>query len=302
METPEHDVVDRLNAAVDEWNAQIGESHDRLAEQVSAAQKHLDALLAQADSEEDLPSAEDVARLEDSLAARDSRIASLEREVESLQQEAQQRLEAAEQAPPPDEGLAEEVALLRAELAQVREELARAQEEGGQPGAAEPGPVRARSEFDLTGLAVFDERGHKRRMGEILVEAGVITGEQLEEVLGAQSADPHQRFGALVVERGYTNKEVVGRILAAQLRLPFVDLGEESIDAQVAGMISASLAEQHCCVPIRREGDVLTVAMANPLDLIAIEDLELASNCRVSPVVATPAGIDFTITRYCVGR
>lgn len=143
-----------------------------------------------------------------------------------------------------------------------------------------------------TDIAAFDAHGHKRRMGDILVEAGVLTQEQLEDALVQQESDPHRRFGAIVVERGYTTEEAVARILAAQLRLPYVSLLPGTYDASVPRLISAHLARLHKAVPIRQQTGVLTVAMANPLDLIAIEDIEIASRCRVEPVVATKSGIE----------
>lgn len=155
--------------------------------------------------------------------------------------------------------------------------------------AARAEAARALVESDIP---AFDKGGQRRRMGTILVEAGVLTQEQLDEALAEQAADPHRRFGTIVVERGYTTEEAVARILAAQLRLPFAPLSPGTYDLSAARLISAHLARLHKAVPIRQEPGVLTVAMANPLDLIAIEDIEIASRCRVEPVVATRSAID----------
>ena len=141
-------------------------------------------------------------------------------------------------------------------------------------------------------IRAFDQHGHKRRMGVILVEAGVITQEQLDEILAEQAQNPQRRFGTIVVERGFTTEEAVARILAAQLRLPFLAVSTENCDAGVSSRISGHLARLHKAVPVREENGNLTVAMVNPLDLIAIEDIEIASRCRVEPVVATRSAIE----------
>ncbi|HPO14578.1 MAG TPA: hypothetical protein PLI09_14135 [Candidatus Hydrogenedentes bacterium] len=152
--------------------------------------------------------------------------------------------------------------------------------------------------IDLTSVSAFDEQGRKRRMGDILVEAGILTSEQLVELLKEQVVNPTRRLGKMVVDRGYTSESVIARILAAQLRLPFAELREGEVDPVIPPLINRSMANLRRCVPIRREGERIVLAMTNPLDLIAIEDAERALQCPVEVVVATSSSIDFTIARY----
>lgn len=184
-----------------------------------------------------------------------------------------------------------EVETLEAALIAKDEELTATREAldelRGALGRAEAARAMAEKE-----IAAFDAHGHKLRMGTILVEAGILTPSQLESALAEQAVNPQRRVGAIVVERGYTTEEVVARILAAQLRLPFVTLAPGSFDATAPRLISGHLARLHKAIPIQQDGELLTVAMANPLDLIAIEDMEIASRCRVEPVVATRSAID----------
>jgi predicted nucleic acid-binding Zn-ribbon protein len=193
----------------------------------------------------------------------------------------------------------EQAALLESELVGLRGRLTAAQEEIQrlQTQLADR-PAEQSRDSTIETIAAFDPRGHKKRIGEILVESGLLNARQLDEVLREQARDPRRRLGALVVERGYTSEHVVARILAAQLRLPFSDLRDEDIDPAAPALLGAHLARLHHCVPMRREDDRLILAMVNPLDLIAIEDVELTTGCRVDPVVATPAAIDFIISRY----
>ncbi len=141
-------------------------------------------------------------------------------------------------------------------------------------------------------IEAFDAQGHKKRMGEILLELGVLDEDQLKAVLKAQSTDPQHRLGALVIEHGFTGEDIVAKILAAQLRLPYADIEGMEIDPEIVALVSPHVTRLHHCVPLREENGILTAAMLNPLDLIAIEDLELASGCRVSPVVSTKSQID----------
>jgi hypothetical protein len=145
--------------------------------------------------------------------------------------------------------------------------------------------------FEVPSLPAFEAHGHRKRVGEILVAEGVLSPDELQELLTEQGRTPHVRLGTLAVARGFTNEALVAKILAAQLRLPFVNLAEMTLDRATAALLSPHLARLHKCVPLRREEDRLTVAMTNPLDLIAIEDIELAGKCVVGPVVATPSGI-----------
>lgn len=147
-------------------------------------------------------------------------------------------------------------------------------------------------------IDAFDARGHKKRMGEILVEMGVLSEVQLRQMLKAQAADPQRRLGALVVEHGYTGEDLVARILAAQLRLPYQDLQEFQPDPAAVALVSPHVIHLHRCMPLVENDGVLTVAMVNPLDLIAIEDIELASRCRVAPAVSTQSQIDALIAAH----
>lgn len=189
---------------------------------------------------------------------------------------------------------------VQAELEQARFDAAQAREEAQRlrdQNAALESNLRKATPAGPLKIEAFDARGHKKRMGEILVELGVISQEQLQELLAEQQAAPQRRLGKLVVDRGHTNELVIARILASQLRLPFIELREGDISPDAPELLSAHLVRLHRCVPVRREEDSIVLAMANPMDLIAIEDVEHATGCRVEPVVATAAAIELAITR-----
>ena len=145
-------------------------------------------------------------------------------------------------------------------------------------------------------------RAARKQLGEILVEADIITQAQLEEAIRLQAADPKRRLGAIVVEQGYTTEEAVGATLAAQLRTRYVDNLEREMTPDAMRMVPQNVAVKHRCVPLVFEGGTLTVAMANPLDLIALEDLQHATGAYIEAAVATNSAIDRVLAKYYSGK
>ncbi len=132
----------------------------------------------------------------------------------------------------------------------------------------------------------------KRLLGEIFVNAGIITETQLGEALTTQKRErPCKHLGSVLVAMGHAEETQVAQAIARQRGLEFLPLGKGSVDVNAARLISARLAEKHLCIPVREKDGELLVAMENPLDLIAIEDVELASERRVRPAVSTPTAI-----------
>lgn len=278
---------DRLNeshAQCREWSAATAEGLDMLDRQVAALLR---------DAAEIHPNAQ--------LVHATERAAHAEQLVATLRaQLAEAQLDTTQHEP-----LEAEVDALRTELESTRADLLAARDALSQttapppsPGSAEPVSELPAEDPLLGSVQAFGPKGHKKRMGEILVEAGLLTESQVDEVLEAQESDPHQRFGTLVVARGYSSEEYIAAILAAQLRLPLIDLAEEPPDAEAVALLPRHLARHHHCIPILREGDVLEVAMENPLDLIALEDIEIASKLRAAPVVAVASQIHAAIDRF----
>jgi hypothetical protein len=192
----------------------------------------------------------------------------------------------------------------RKEIAGLRSEvdlLRRANASLGIPGApATPrsrgGPAQPGSEMAATDGK--PDGGHKRRMGDILVDMGVLTEGQLTASLREQQAKPQRRIGGILVENGYVSEESVARVLAHQLSLPFVRLAPEVVDASAPRLINGQLAKRRQCIPITATSDRVVLAMANPQDLITLDDVKLSSGRAVSPVVATGSDIVAAIGRY----
>jgi len=161
-----------------------------------------------------------------------------------------------------------------------------------------PAESPAAKDLENTTIEVQDAEGHKLQLGEILINMGVITPENLQAALREQAHSPQRRLGAFLVEKGLVSEEVVARILAQQMKLPFIRLTTDVVDADAPKLINGQLAKRRMCIPISKSSDHMVLAMANPGDLIAIDDITLASKLRVEPVVATGADIAAAIVRY----
>lgn len=135
-------------------------------------------------------------------------------------------------------------------------------------------------------------------MSEILVGADIITLEQLNEALDVQRDNPQARLGDILVKKGFATEDSVAQALAYQRKIEFIRISDTPIEKKALKLINGRLAEKHACIPLSVEKKRLVVAMANPLDLIAIEDIERASERDVDPVVATPSDIHSAIREY----
>lgn len=138
-------------------------------------------------------------------------------------------------------------------------------------------------------------------MGAILVEAGLITERQLENALAHQNEGRKRPLGTLLVDLGYTSDAAIAQTIAAQLALPFVSLAMEVVQQDALEVVPLHVARRHTCFPVSINDGALYVAMANPLDLIALEDLRLASRKHVRPCVASREEITGHIDRHYAG-
>lgn len=143
-----------------------------------------------------------------------------------------------------------------------------------------------------------DDHGQRRSMGAILVDAGIINEKQLESALDEQRNAQKRRLGSILVEKGFVREEMVAQVVASQLNLPFIRIADQNIEQGAIALMDGRLATHHMCFPICATTETITVAMANPLDLIAIEDLGFATSLTVNPVVATLSDIASAIVKH----
>jgi type IV pilus assembly protein PilB len=136
-----------------------------------------------------------------------------------------------------------------------------------------------------------------KKLGELLVERKVITPEQLTQTLQVQQ-DKGGLLGQILVTMGFASEEAVAQALTSQYGFPFLPLKHYSIETELVRLIPENVARQYCLVPVDRIGDTLTVAMADPLNAHAVEDLEMLSRCSVQVFVSTLSDVAEAIQRH----
>ncbi|MBI4972577.1 MAG: hypothetical protein HZC16_02025 [Candidatus Omnitrophica bacterium] len=136
-----------------------------------------------------------------------------------------------------------------------------------------------------------------KQLGELLIERGIITQEQLEKALTYQK-ERGGLIGEILVELGFASEEDIAQSLTAQYGFPYLPLANYEISLAITGLVPLRVARQYMLIPIDKIGNNLTVAMSNPLNTQAIEDLELLSGCNIQTFVSTSSDIKKAIAKY----
>ena len=134
------------------------------------------------------------------------------------------------------------------------------------------------------------------RLGDLLIDAGVITDEQLGEALANQKKTK-RRLGDELVQSGIITERQVVDALTMQLGIDFIDLTSADINPEMTKLVPKNLAKRYNVVPVRTRGDELYLAMSDPLNFIATEEVRAASRKRVVPMIAMQSGIDHAISK-----
>jgi hypothetical protein len=165
----------------------------------------------------------------------------------------------------------------------------------------EPVPGRsstpaASSKRILLGPALGKPEEFHSRLGKMLIDRDLVTREELGRALERQ-AETGERLGEALVALGAVSSTDVARVLAEQLRLPFIDLQSGVSDPELFGLISGSVARRFTALPVARWGDRIVIAMANPNKPGALEELHDIIGAPVMPAVADPIELRVTIER-----
>jgi type IV pilus assembly protein PilB len=135
------------------------------------------------------------------------------------------------------------------------------------------------------------------KLGDILVREGLISPEQLKKALAEQKVSG-TRLGYTLVKLGFVEETEVTKMLARQYRMPAVDLSRFEVDPKILKLLPADIAAKHSVLPLKREGRTLTVAIADPNNVAAIEDIKFITRCDVFPVIAGEYTLRNAIDRY----
>ncbi len=140
----------------------------------------------------------------------------------------------------------------------------------------------------------------KIRIGDLLVEAGAITDEQLQEALAKQKEEGGM-LGNVIMDLGFISRELLITVLTAQLGIDYCEIQSVKIDEEVVDLVSKDLVQKYKVMPIGFAEDnpnILQVAMADPLDLMAIDDISIASGFQIEPLISFEDDIENVIGKY----
>ncbi len=136
----------------------------------------------------------------------------------------------------------------------------------------------------------------RKRLGDILVEFGLITEDKLNAAIKEKS--PEQKLGDALLERGLITEQQLIEVLEFQLGIPHVKLYQYPFDPQLFSLISKDMAKRNIIIPLKKDADRLIIAMADPMDYYLIKDLELVTGFQIEPAIATKDDILRSINKY----
>lgn len=130
-----------------------------------------------------------------------------------------------------------------------------------------------------------------KRLGEMLVDVGAITEQQLEEALAGQKGSG-KRLGTYLVDEHFISEDQLIEILRMQLGIDFIDLNKAKIDPSLVSLVPKNIAKQNRVIPVRLDRDTLYLAMEDPMNFMAVENVKNTTRKRVIPMIAYSRAID----------
>lgn len=140
----------------------------------------------------------------------------------------------------------------------------------------------------------------KKRLGDLLVKAGIIETAQLQKALDVQKENK-KRLGEVLIDLGYTTEEMIAVALSRQLGMDKVSLKGISIESEIINLVNGNILRKYVMIPIEYSNgnmNVVRVAMADPMDLRAQDDFSIITSLQTEPVVATPTDIMLALDKY----
>ena len=135
------------------------------------------------------------------------------------------------------------------------------------------------------------------RIGELLVREKMLSLQQLQQAQD-EAKRTGKRLGATLSRLGYVKDQDLTQFVARQYSLPSINLGEIEIDAAVLKLVPREICEKHQVIPVRRNGPTLIVAMADPSNIYAIDELKFLTQYNIEPVVASEGALEAALSRY----
>jgi type IV pilus assembly protein PilB len=135
------------------------------------------------------------------------------------------------------------------------------------------------------------------RLGELLTKAGLITSDQLKEALRVQK-ESGGKLGETLIKLSFVSEEDITECLSQQFGVPSINLAHFEIDGSVIKLIPGDVARKYNILPVNKTGATITIAMADPTNVFAMDDIKFMTGYNVEPVVASELGIKAAIDNY----
>src|SRR6266478_5680912 len=135
-----------------------------------------------------------------------------------------------------------------------------------------------------------------RRLGDLLVADGLLTAEQLKKALAEQKGSP-EKLGSVLVRLNFVNEDHLIGFLSRQYGVPSITLAQLDIDPDVLKLVPPPIARKYEVIPVRKMGNSLALAMADPTNVFALDDISFMTNLQVLPLVASQTAIKKAIDR-----
>jgi len=135
-----------------------------------------------------------------------------------------------------------------------------------------------------------------RRLGDLLVADGLLTAEQLKKALAEQKGSP-EKIGSVLVRLNFVNEDQLIGFLSRQYGVPSITLAQLDIESDVLKLVPAPIARKYEVIPVRKMGNSLALAMADPTNVFALDDISFMTNLQVLPLVASQTAIKKAIDR-----
>lgn len=136
-----------------------------------------------------------------------------------------------------------------------------------------------------------------KTIGQMLLDKGIIKQAQLDEALKIQK-EKGGLLGQILAGLGYVTEEQIAQVITIQYGFPYLPLSNYEIDEGAIKLIPENVARQYCLIPVDKIGNTVTIAMADPINAQAVEDIELVTGSSIQIFVSTATDIKEAIDRY----
>lgn len=134
-------------------------------------------------------------------------------------------------------------------------------------------------------------------IGQILFDSKLITSDQLNSVLKLQKKSPSKRIGDILVQEGIITEKVLMRALESRLKVKYVDISDIELTEKIVNLLPEEIAKKYNVIPIETTDKLLTIASSDPMNFYALDDIRLATNMEIKVVLSTNSDIQNALSR-----